>query len=158
MRSKAWVNDDFQPSKASPWLGIVRQSRSNEKTGRGEGTERSTEKTSRDACVMRCPSGRRPIDLVHLSAQTCGDRLLEREVLILLKAQLEGAGARLMAADLETRALLAHALKGAALNMGAFPLAESADVLEAAPGDEERLADLLAIIAATVAMVDRLIA
>ena len=76
----------------------------------------------------------------------------------MFKAQLDGVCGRLEAADLETRGMLAHALKGAAQNIGAFPLAQSADLLDAAPDDDERLADLLAIIVVTTAMIDRLVA
>ena len=156
MQSKAWVNDDFDPSDTRRQPEITVQSCLHETAAQGDGTDQSN--APGDDRARHCPSGRRPIDLVHLSAQTCGDRQLEREVLVLLKAQLGVACGRLDAADLEARSVIAHGLKGAALNMGAFPLAESADRLEAAPDDEERLADLLAIIAVTGAMIDRLIA
>ena len=161
MQSEPWVNDDgegFGRDTPSPFAGLAPGDRRvGDRAGRGGGLE-SAAAIDHGGLSIGCPSGRRPIDLVHLSAQTCGDTLLEREVLTLLKAQLEGAPARLDAADGETRRVLAHALKGAALNMGAFPLARAASALEETPDDAKRLVDLLAIIGLTGAMVDRLIA
>ena len=107
--------------------------------------------------TSRCPSGRRPIDLVHLAAQTGGDRLLEREVLVLLRTQLVQIASRLENADAKVRQTLAHGLKGAALNMGAFPLAAAAAALEYEPLDDTRFEALTDAIAATRQMVDHLI-
>mgnify|MGYP003644309608 CR=1 FL=1 len=79
------------------------------------------------------PSRRSPIDLVHLARQTAGDRALEVEVLGLLVIQIERARPAILAADPEERRRLAHALKGAARNLGAFRLAAAAEELEREP-------------------------
>jgi HPt (histidine-containing phosphotransfer) domain-containing protein len=102
----------------------------------------------RSAIVQRpaeaCPSRNRPIDLVHLARQTLGDRELEREVLGLMLKQIEQCSARIeLAVDGERRSI-AHALKGAARNVGAFPLGERAGAVEDRPVDEAALAALQA--------------
>ncbi len=79
------------------------------------------------------PSRRSPIDLVHLARQTAGDRALEVEVLGLLVIQIDRARPAILAADPDERRRLAHALKGAARNLGAFGLAEAAEALERDP-------------------------
>lgn len=87
------------------------------------------------------PSHERPVDLVHLSHQTMGDTCLEREVLGLLSRQIAVMTGRIDKAVLPERSTIAHALKGAALNVGAFRLARSAAALEQTPASNEALAD-----------------
>lgn len=89
------------------------------------------------------PSRSRPIDLVHLAGQTLGDRELEREVLGLMSSQVEQCAARIEAATDRERSRLAHALKGAARNVGAFALADRAQVTEDRPADAHAVAALL---------------
>lgn len=69
--------------------------------------------------------GGKPVDLVHLSAQTMGDRALEAEVLRIFLSQapvwmdaLTGGNA--------ARREAAHTLKGSARTIGAFRLADLA--------------------------------
>jgi HPt (histidine-containing phosphotransfer) domain-containing protein len=78
------------------------------------------------------PSGQ-ALDLVHLSAQTFGDRALEREVLDLFEQQCR----RLLPAIADRSAIMArgdaaHTLKGAARAVGAERVAAIADAIEAA--------------------------
>ena len=77
------------------------------------------------------PAGQ-ALDLVHLSAQTFGDRALERELLELFEQQCR----RLLPAiagrnAIMARADAAHTLKGAARAVGAERVAAIADAIEA---------------------------
>src|ERR1700716_2373934 len=77
-----------------------------------------------------------PIDIAHLKRMTLGDAGLEREVL----AMFAGQAARLIEAlaGLPAEAgELAHTLKGSARAIGAFPVADAAEGLEAAIRDGE---------------------
>lgn len=73
----------------------------------------------------------KPVDLVHLSSQTMGDRDLEREV---LGAFLAHADIYLdtwkTARNADARHRAAHSLKGAARGIGAWKLAEIAEKAE----------------------------
>ena len=80
-----------------------------------------------------CPSRGRPIDLVHLTRQTLGDQALEHEVLGLMNRQIEAFSGRIDLATEDERRHIAHALKGAARNIGAFALADAAEAFEHAP-------------------------
>lgn len=72
-----------------------------------------------------------PVDLVHLSRRTAGDRSLEREVLSLFVRQCDVYLERLHCAkDAPSRRDAAHALKGSARAVGAFELARAADEME----------------------------
>lgn len=88
------------------------------------------------------PSGGRPIDLVHLARQTFGDRGLEAEILSMFLAQSQGTKARLRAATVSERQLLAHGLKGSARSIGAFPLGDAAAIVELQPGNALHLREL----------------
>jgi HPt (histidine-containing phosphotransfer) domain-containing protein len=84
----------------------------------------------------RKPSSR-PVDLVHLSRYTLGERELEREVLELFCTQsllyierLRGA-----ASDKDWKDA-AHSLKGSARAVGAWRAGEAAERAEALSGDE----------------------
>ena len=69
------------------------------------------------------------IDLEHLERMTLGERELEREVLMLFVQQSTDLLARLEKLPREG-ASLAHTLKGSALGIGAFAVAEAAESLE----------------------------
>lgn len=83
-----------------------------------------------------CPSRRRPVDLVHLARQTMGDRALETEVLGLMLRQIESLRAAFPSAGMDRRVQIAHAMSGAARNLGAFPLALAASRLESEPENQ----------------------
>lgn len=73
----------------------------------------------------------RPVDLVHLSRQTLGDRDLEREVLDLFERQSLAMIKRLReATSAKTWAEAAHTLKGSARGIGAFGVADAAEQVE----------------------------
>ena len=74
-----------------------------------------------------------PIDLVHLSRQTFGERDLETELLRLFDRQSRQIVERLTVgpvAEARWRAELAHALKGSARAVGAFAVAAAAEAYE----------------------------
>lgn len=84
----------------------------------------------------------RPIDLVHLSRQSLGDRALEIELLTLFERQAEQIADRLAASssgsDRRWRHDLAHTLKGSARAVGAMAVANAAQLYEealCAPGE-----------------------
>lgn len=85
----------------------------------------------------RCvPSKGRPIDLVHLTRQTLGDRALEQEVLGMFLHQLGTIREGIGFTDVEERRALAHTLKGAAAGVGAFAIADCAEQIEQSPSDD----------------------
>ena len=72
-----------------------------------------------------------PVDLVHLSRRTAGDRSLEREVLSLFVRQCDRYLDRLhTACDARARQDAAHAIAGTAKAVGAFDLARAACEVE----------------------------
>jgi HPt (histidine-containing phosphotransfer) domain-containing protein len=81
--------------------------------------------------------GGRPIDLVHLSRMTLGDRALERDVLGLFDRQMGFLMERIETGESRVAAAAAHTLKGSAQGIGAFALAKAAAQVEeaAASGD-----------------------
>lgn len=76
--------------------------------------------------------GGRPIDLVHLSRMTLGDRALERDVLGLFDRQIGFLMERIETAESRVAAAAAHTLKGSAQGIGAFALAKVAAQVEEA--------------------------
>ena len=92
--------------------------------------------------AVSCPSRHRPIDLVYLTRQTLGDRGLEREILGLMRRQISISADRLERDANPDLRQIAHALKGAARNIGAFALSDAAERLERAPGSAVALAAL----------------
>lgn len=94
------------------------------------------------------------IDLAHLARQTGGDHDLERELLALFSQQCVRHLRTIHAAsDAQARIDAAHTLKGAASAIGAWQVAEAADVIErqlaANDADRtERAMDALALAAA----------
>ncbi len=98
----------------------------------------STPETSGKAC----PSQARPIDLVHLAAQTMGDKGLEIEVLEMFSRQSRRILQDMSGAAPEALAAAAHRLKGSARGVGAFRVADAAARLEENATDPTRLAAL----------------
>jgi len=104
----------------------------------------------------------RPIDLVHLSRQTMGDRALERETLEVFRRQARRMMFRLDATtDLHGRAEIAHLLMGAARAVGAPRVAAAASLLEEAAASGRGVGAAVAAVAeattAAVAEIDRLL-
>lgn len=82
------------------------------------------------SCDASCGAGR-PIDLVHLSRYTLGNRSLENELLGLFRNQADVYIARLGDAGDETEwKNAAHSLKGSARGLGAWALADLAEEAE----------------------------
>ncbi|KFC66290.1 putative Hpt domain protein [Devosia sp. LC5] len=74
----------------------------------------------------------RPIDLVHLAKQCLGDAALEHEVLRLFDTTIKTYLTRLLAAEAPDQVLFAlHTIKGAAVGVGAFTIADLAKGMEA---------------------------
>ena len=90
----------------------------------------------------------RPIDLVHLSRVTMGDRALEREVLQLFDRQSSILIARMRTAAPAGIATLAHTLNGSARGIGAWRVARAAEMLELAGGSGEPTGEALEKLAA----------
>jgi HPt (histidine-containing phosphotransfer) domain-containing protein len=80
------------------------------------------------------PGHREPIDFVHLARQSGGDQSLEEELLGLFFDQCSRQLQQLAdsARPLSARADAAHTLKGAALAVGAFDVADAASEAETA--------------------------
>ncbi|MFN3892433.1 MAG: Hpt domain-containing protein [Beijerinckiaceae bacterium] len=78
----------------------------------------------------------RPIDLVHLSRQSLGDRALEKELLMLFDRQAEQIIARLDSeignGERKWRRDLSHTLAGSARAVGALRVARAASAYEEA--------------------------
>lgn len=73
----------------------------------------------------------RPVDLVHLSRYTLGNRSLEREVLSLFLTQSTIYLQRLKDAGTDKDWMdAAHTIKGSAKSIGAWQLAQSAETAE----------------------------
>ncbi len=92
------------------------------------------------------PSRNRPIDLVHLTRETFGNRALEIEILNLFSRQICGIVDRLAHANADERVRLAKSLKGSARAIGAFRVAEIAEEIEQAPSDLRKIKDLRPVI------------
>lgn len=75
------------------------------------------------------------IDLEHLDAATFGDHALQREVLHLFASQAVNLISIIGSSTAENRSAAAHALKGAALGIGAFELAKAAESVELGEAD-----------------------
>ena len=113
--------------------------------------------------MLAAPGAEPPIDLVHLARATDGDEALEAELIAMFARQSEKLGQRLRLPTLarQTRADVAHRLRGSALAIGAFAVAETAGRLESAlegEGDEpeSELAALEAALDAARAAIDEL--
>jgi len=88
----------------------------------------------------------RPIDLHHLSRQTLGDRSVEQEVLMLFLQQANLVKDRFAVASAAERVRLAHGLRGSALGVGAFPIADWASGVEAHPDGRQFVRSLSRLI------------
>ncbi|WP_223612938.1 Hpt domain-containing protein [Phyllobacterium calauticae] len=88
------------------------------------------------------PSRKRPIDLVHLTRETFGNRALETEILSLFSRQISGIVNRLSQANADERVRLAKSLKGSARAVGAFRVADLAESIEQSPGNTKLLSEL----------------
>jgi HPt (histidine-containing phosphotransfer) domain-containing protein len=75
----------------------------------------------------------RPIDLVHLTRQTMGDRALETEILGMFAKQMSGSRLTMGKGNADERKRLAHTIKGTARSVGAFSLGDVAERIEKAP-------------------------
>lgn len=95
------------------------------------------------------PGAERPLDLVHLARATDGDEALEAELIAMFARQSQKLGERLRLPALarQARADVAHRLRGSALAIGAFAVAQAAGALETAlEGEgEEPHAELAAL-------------
>lgn len=87
-------------------------------------------------------TGKKPIDLAHLAAQTMGDKALEIEVLQLFARQARQVMKEMIEGDHTLRTQAAHRLKGAALAVGAVDVARFAGAIEQNP-DEASLCEAL---------------
>jgi hypothetical protein len=90
----------------------------------------------------------RPIDLVHLSRMTMGDRGLEREVLALFDRQATVLVSRMRQASPGAVTSVAHTLKGSARGVGAWRVAAAAEAVEVAASGEGDLSAAITRLAA----------
>src|SRR5271154_2566851 len=74
------------------------------------------------------------IDEDHLARMTLGDRRLEREVLEIFLRQTTIMLDRIVAAEPALAAAAAHTLRGSARGIGAWRVAQAAELLEGAAG------------------------
>ena len=102
-------------------------------------------------------SGPRPIDLVHLSKYTLGNRSLENELLGLFRNQADVYLARLEAGDDKEWRDAAHSLKGSARGLGAWALGDLAEEAEKTPLAARDRDDVMARIREAVAAVNAFI-
>lgn len=100
----------------------------------------------------------RPIDLVHLSRQTLGDRALEMELLALFERQAAQAIDRLQQpngnGERRWRHDLAHTLKGSARAVGAGRVAAAAQAYEEALFSSTSETDVAAVLGELAKAVD----
>jgi HPt (histidine-containing phosphotransfer) domain-containing protein len=108
-----------------------------------------------------------PLDLVHLARQCLGDQELETELLGLFRLQAPALMAQLadsLVSSLESKARIAHTLRGSALAVGAGRVASAAWRIEelASIGGEQgsaetrALAELRFSVAEAVAEIERI--
>ena len=96
----------------------------------------------------------RPLDLVHLSRQTLGDRHLEREVLAIFRRQARQVLFQLEAlTDPSNRLEIAHALNGSANGIGAWRVATAARELENAAREGRPAGEHVALLAECISEV-----
>jgi len=115
-------------------------------------------KLAEDASFVSAAASARPIDLVHLSKYTLGNRDLENELMGLFRAQADVYLGRLAEAASDADWVsAAHSLKGSAKALGAWRLAELAEFAERGAAVSERpqaLQQLKAAVAAVNAFID----
>ena len=115
-------------------------------------------KLAEDATYAPAAANARPIDLVHLSKYTLGNRDLENELLGLFRAQADVYLGRLAEAATDADWVsAAHSLKGSAKALGAWDLADLAEFAERGAAVSERidtLQQLKTAVAAVNAFID----
>jgi HPt (histidine-containing phosphotransfer) domain-containing protein len=84
------------------------------------------------AAVAKLMETKPAIDVEHLARMTLGERSLEREVLELFGRQAEILLPRIRRGDPALAAASAHTLKGSAVGIGAFGVAQAAEAVEQA--------------------------
>jgi len=100
-----------------------------------------------------------PVDLVHLSRQSLGDRSLEREILTLFKSQSVLYLDRLKNAKTnDERKLAAHTILGSARGIGACAVAQAAEAVEANTAHLSDLSTLSAAIEEANAYIEDILA
>jgi HPt (histidine-containing phosphotransfer) domain-containing protein len=108
-----------------------------------------------------------PLDLVHLSRQSLGDHELEAELLGLFRLQARALTAQLSGSPLlssESKARIAHSLRGSALAVGAWRVASTAWRFEElasgaddqGPAGARAIAALLSAVDEALAEIDRI--
>ncbi len=81
--------------------------------------------------IPTCPSAGNPVDLVHLSKQSLGDRSLEQEILALFMSQSVLYIDRLENATTDDeRKMAAHTILGSARGLGAWQVAREAEIIQ----------------------------
>ncbi|KEQ06017.1 MAG: Hpt domain-containing protein [Alphaproteobacteria bacterium] len=95
------------------------------------------------------PSQSRPIDLVHLAAQTLGDKGREIDALQAFVRQARQALRDVANGDAAGITAAAHRLQGAAAGVGAFKVADAAARLEENGADAAAMAKLGAAVLET---------
>ncbi|PYB75251.1 MULTISPECIES: Hpt domain-containing protein [Rhizobium] len=96
---------------------------------------------------VRTPSHERPIDLVHLAAQTKGDKAVEIEILQMFARQARGCLQALTAkSDKTDNKAAAQRLRNAAISVGALRVASAAELVDSKGVN----ADTLATVASAV--------
>lgn len=122
-------------------------------------THSTTARRAEDATPREkgASNGPRPVDLVHLSKYTLGNRSLENELLGLFRNQADVYLARLDEAgdDKEWRDA-AHSLKGSARGLGAWALGDLAEEAEKMPlaARDDVMARIREAVAAVNAFID----
>lgn len=97
--------------------------------------------------VPKCASADNPVDLVHLSRQSLGDRSLENEILRLFHSQSTLYLDRLAnAKTADERRFAAHTVVGSARGIGAWKVAETAKLVEQASSKKCDISDLRAAV------------
>jgi len=100
---------------------------------------------SQNAMSFLEPKSDAPVDLVHLTRHTLGNRDLEREVLSLFQRQSACYVRRLKAADnCDEQCAAAHIIKGSSRGIGAWQVARLAEAVEEAYSEGQLEAELLA--------------
>lgn len=96
------------------------------------------------------------IDIQHLSRMTLGERSLEREVLALFDRQADMLLPRIRTGAPALAQAAAHTLKGSAVGIGAFKVAEAAEAFEQAK-DAAAIETLAAVLDEAKAEIARLL-
>ena len=124
--------------KPQPKMAKLSQSDSQTAGGTGRYKHHSTPK---------CASADNPVDLVHLSRQSLGDRSLENEILRLFHNQSKLYLDRLAnATTADERRFAAHTVVGSARGIGAWKVAEQAKAVELASSRKCDISDLRAAV------------